>query len=260
LIKTARFWSLIDDRTATSIRRAGFVIVGKLATSEIGAMPVTEPDIHPPTRNPWNEQYTAGGSSGGSAAAVAAGLIPIAHGSDGAGSIRIPSALCYLYGFKPSRGRVLNPYGSRDPRLLYTCGPIARSVDDAAALLDVMNNGLRPEQSFATAALTPPRALRVRFTLRPPWGTTDPEHADATQRVLHLLEQAGHHVDEASQVQTDLATFLPLWQALVASAPLLRIGLQPVDALADRRSQKSAAQYGRRASRPAQSPSGRYVR
>ena len=99
-----------DDANVRPLRRAGFVILGKLSTSELGAMPVTEPDIHPPTRNPWSPTHTAGGSSGGSAAAVAAGMLPIAQGSDGAGSIRIPSSFCGLYGLKPSRGRIVNQF------------------------------------------------------------------------------------------------------------------------------------------------------
>ena len=127
-----------DDANVRPLRRAGFVILGKLSTSELGAMPVTEPDIHPPTRNPWSPTHTAGGSSGGSGAAVAAGMLPIAQGSDGAGSIRIPSSFCGLYGLKPSRGRVVNQFRFPDRRILYTSGPMARTVTDAAALLDVM--------------------------------------------------------------------------------------------------------------------------
>src|SRR5215831_5707379 len=129
----------VDCHSTASVRLGGFVIVGKTATSELGAMPVTEPDIHPPTRNPWDPERTSGGSSGGAGAAVAAGLLPIAHGSDGAGSVRIPAALNQLYGFKATRGRVANPYGLRDPDILYSCGPLARSVDDAAAMLDVLS-------------------------------------------------------------------------------------------------------------------------
>lgn len=120
-------WPPFDDYSVRALRRAGFVMIGKLATSEVGAMPVTEPDIHPPTRNPWNLEHTPGGSSGGSAAAVAAGLLPLAHGSDGGGSLRIPAALCGVFGFKPSRGRIRNAYGRDDARLLYSCGPITRT-------------------------------------------------------------------------------------------------------------------------------------
>ena len=174
-------FSPVDDRTTASLRRGGFVILGKLATSELGAMPVTETDIHPPARNPWNLQRSPGGSSGGSGAAVAAGLLPIAQGSDGAGSIRIPSAFCHLYGIKPSRGRVANAFGKKDRDILYTCGPIARSVEDAAAMLDVLA-GLdvgrphwapAPRKPYRELLTEPLRPLRIRFTTRAPMGATD---------------------------------------------------------------------------------------
>src|SRR5688572_22670318 len=123
-------WSPVDDRTTTRVRGGGFVIVGKLATSELGALPITEPAIHPPTRNPWNRDHTSGGSSGGTGAALAARLVPVAQGSDGAGSIRIPSSFCHLFGLKPSRGRLERPYGPPDAKSLSTCGPMGHSVDD----------------------------------------------------------------------------------------------------------------------------------
>ena len=120
---------LFDCPTAKSLRKAGFVFVGKTAASEFGALPVTEPDGRPPTRNPWNLDFTAGGSSGGAAAAVAAGLLPIAHGSDGGGSVRIPSSVCHLFGFKPSRWLLPNAYGKTDPNVLYTCGAFVRKIN-----------------------------------------------------------------------------------------------------------------------------------
>ena len=94
--------SPVDDELTASVRRGGCVIVGKTPPSEIGAMPVTEPDTHAPTRNPWNTAHSSGGSSGGAAAAVAARMLPIAPGSDGGGSIRGPSSFCHLFGVKPS--------------------------------------------------------------------------------------------------------------------------------------------------------------
>ena len=221
-------WGVTDDLTVRSLKRAGFVILGKLATSEAGAMPVTEPDIHPPTRNPWDPTRTPGGSSGGSAAAVAAGLLPLAHGSDGAGSIRIPASFCNLFGFKPSRGRVRNPYGHSNLHLLYTCGTLTRSVSDAAALLDAMTNGERPPASFAAGSCDRPRPLRILYSLHSPFGAADPEPAGALQRVLRLLEAHGHHVAEGPQLAGSLDEFLPLWQALIASAPLMRGKLQPI--------------------------------
>lgn len=227
-------WSPIDDKTAAAIRRAGFVILGKLATSEVGAMPVTEPDIHPPTRNPWNAQHTPGGSSGGSAAAVSGGLLPIAHGSDGAGSIRIPAAFCHLFGLKPSRGRLANQFGARDSRVLYTCGPITRTVTDAAAMLDVMldrdpRSPASPiEAPFAELTQRPPARLRIRVATRAPWGTTDPEIEAATLRVARALEDAGHHLEPAPMFEGAVAEGLPLWQWLVGSMPISLRYVQPV--------------------------------
>ena len=227
-------WSPVDDKTAAALRRGGFVFVGKLATSEVGAMPVTEPDIHPPVRNPWNLEHSAGGSSGGSAAAVSAGLLPIAHGSDGAGSVRIPAAFCHLFGLKPSRGRLANQFGLRDSRILYTCGPITRTVTDAAAMLDIMldrdprSPAPRTVTPFAELAERPPARLRIRVGTRAPWGTTDPEIEAATLRVARVLEDAGHHLEPAPQFQGALADGLPLWQWLVGSAPLPLRYVEPV--------------------------------
>jgi amidase len=220
------FWPF-DDHTAAGLRRGGFVFVGKLSTSELGAMPVTEPDTHPPTRNPWNLWHSAGGSSGGSGAALAARLLPIAQGSDGAGSIRIPSAFCHLYGIKPSRGRVPNSFGKPDRDILYTCGPIARSVADAAAMLDVMA-GLDagkphwappPPRLYRDMIAEPPRPMRIDLVTRAPFGQTDPEIAAAVERAGRLLDELGHHVSEAVLPEGSLAEFLPLWQRLVADVP-----------------------------------------
>lgn len=226
----------IDDPSVAQIRKGGFVFVGKLATSELGAMPVTEPDIHPPTRNPWDLRFTPGGSSGGSGAAVAAGLIPLAHGSDGAGSIRIPSSFCHLFGIKPSRGRVPNPF-ERGTNTLTTCGPIARTVEDAAAMLDVQagmtvgkpSSAPLPEASFLELCRRSPGRLRIRFATRSPLGETHPEIALAVQRTATLLEGLGHSVEEGSTPEGEVSGFLPIWQKLVAMAPVLRPSvLQPV--------------------------------
>lgn len=234
---TPPFFSPVDDRTTASVRRGGFVILGKLATSEVGAMPVTEPDTHPPTRNPWNPWHTPGGSSGGSGAAVAARLLPIAQGSDGAGSIRIPSAFCHLYGIKPSRGRVANAFWRPDRDILYTDGPIARSVADAAALLDVLA-GLdvgrphwapAPSTPYHASLATPPRPLTVRVATRSWLGETHPEITAAVTRAARLLEQLGHRVEEATLPEGSLEEFLPLWQHLVADIPFVRLSrAQPV--------------------------------
>jgi amidase len=222
--------SPLDDRTTAAVRRGGFVIVGKTATSEVGAMPVTEPDVHPPTRNPWKLEHTPGGSSDGAASAVAGGLLPIAQGSDGGGSIRLPSSFCHLYGLKPSRGRVPDAFGRPDRNVLYTSGPIARDVADAAALLDVLA-GLdigaphwapAPERPFRESYREAPPRVRVRFTTRASLGVTDPEVAEAVRAAARRLAEAGHDVEEGELPHTALEEFLPLWQHLVASVPLIR--------------------------------------
>ncbi len=193
-------------------------------------MPVVETDTHPPTRNPWNPRHTAGGSSGGSGAAVSAGLLPIAHGSDGGGSIRIPSALCHLYGIKPSRGRVRNAFGKPDRDILYTCGPIARSVEDAAAMLDVMA-GLdggkphwapAPRRSYRALLAEPLKPLRIRFATKNPLAETHPEIAAAVEGAARLLGELGHHVEEGALPEATLEEFLPLWQHVVADVPFVR--------------------------------------
>ena len=223
-----RFFSPFDDATTTQLRRGGFVVVGKTSTSELGSLPVTEPAIHPPTRNPWDLGVTPGGSSGGAGAAVAAQMIPIAQGSDAAGSIRIPASFCNLYGIKPSRGRVENSYGHDDGDILYSCGPIARTVDDAAAMLDVMAGitvgkphwAPPPPRPFLELARRAPRPLRVRMTTQISLTTTHPDVLAATLRVARLLEELGHHVEEAPGFEGSVEEFLPIWQYAAAEAPV----------------------------------------
>ena len=140
-----------DAAVVRRIRDAGFVIIGKTNTPEFGSIGMTESELNGDCRNPWDTSRTPGGSSGGAAAAVAAGLAPVAHGSDGGGSIRIPASCCNLFGLKPSRGRVSPaPYGSGSLGL-GTSGPIARTVRDAAALLDVMS-GYEPGDFYVAPA------------------------------------------------------------------------------------------------------------
>jgi amidase len=227
---TLPIFSPVDDTTTASLRRGGFVILGKLATSELGAMPIIETDTHAPTRNPWSPRHSAGGSSGGSGAAVAAGLLPIAQGSDGGGSIRIPAALCHLYGIKPSRGRVPNAFGKPDRDVLYTCGPIARSVEDAAAMLDVMAglDGGRPHwappppRTYRALLGEPLKPLKIRFTTKSPMVETHPEIAAAVESAARLLADLGHHVEEGQLPAMTLEEFLPLWQHVIADVPFVR--------------------------------------
>ncbi|MCM0675102.1 amidase, partial [Micromonospora phytophila] len=148
----ADFVPPVDADVVRFMRAAGLVSLGKTTTSELGCSLYSEGLVAPPARNPWDLAYTAGGSSGGAAAAVAAGLVPVAQGSDGGGSLRIPASLCGLVGYKPSRGLVsggpigFGAYG------LPTNGPIGRTVTDVAALLDVMAQPVAGEPYLAPAA------------------------------------------------------------------------------------------------------------
>src|SRR5208282_5141656 len=138
-----------DAELAVRLANSGGILLGKTTTPEFGLRPTTEGGLCPPARNPWNLEHTAGGSSGGSASAVAAGLHPIAQGSDGGGSVRIPSACCGLVGIKPSRGRITRAPQEREAWAgLSTTGPIARTVRDAALMLDAMA-GMMPGDPYA---------------------------------------------------------------------------------------------------------------
>jgi amidase len=221
-------FSPVDDVTTAAVRRAGFVILGKLSTSELGAMPITEPDIHHPTRNPWDRGHTSGGSSGGSGTAVAAGLLPIAQASDGAGSIRIPASLCGLVGHKASRNAIPNDYRRIDPIGMIAIGPLGRSVDDVAAMLDVFA-GRRGEGSFFSAAQRVPTGLNVRFTTTSPLGSCTPQIAATVLDVMKRLEGQGHHVEEGPPPEGNVDEVLPIWQRQIARIPLVRdASLQPV--------------------------------
>lgn len=129
----------VDDAVVAMVAASGAVSLGKTTTPEFGLPCYTEPDVAPPSRTPWDLSRSAGGSSGGAGAAVAAGIVPLAQGSDGGGSIRIPASVCGLVGLKPSRGRVSNGPVAGDVTGLGTSGPLARTVRDAAALLDALS-------------------------------------------------------------------------------------------------------------------------
>jgi amidase len=195
-----------DSAAIARMRRAGLVIVGRTNTSEFGLAPTTEPAFGGATLNPWRKGLSPGGSSGGSAAVVAARGLPMAHATDGGGSIRIPAALCGLFGLKPSRGRVsLAPIGET----LAGAGAqhcVSISVRDSAALLDVIA-GSEPGDpyvapaagSFLAATQRAPGRLRVAFMRKPVGGDPlDPVLVDAVERTAKLLESLGHHVVEAA--------------------------------------------------------------
>jgi amidase len=195
-----------DSAAVARMRRAGLVIVGRSNTSEFGLAPTTEPAFGGATVSPWREDLSPGGSSGGSAAVVAARGLPMAHATDGGGSIRIPASLCGLFGLKPSRGRVsLAPIGET----LAGAGAqhcVSISVRDSAALLDAIAGGepgdpyrAPPAGSFLAAVQRPPGKLRVAFMRKPVGGAPiDPVLVAAVERTARLLEELGHHVEEAA--------------------------------------------------------------
>jgi amidase len=193
-----------DAFVVRRLREAGFVIVGKTNLPEFGILPVTEPRRFGPTRNPWDTDRTPGGSSGGTAAAVAAGMVPLGHGSDGGGSIRIPAACCGLVGLKPSRGRI-----SRGPEqgddFLVQDGVLTHTVGETAALLDVLAGyepgdatwAPPPPQPFATAAGREPGRLRIGVTTTAAIDAPlDPLCERAVRDAAELLGSLGHAVEE----------------------------------------------------------------
>jgi amidase len=221
------------------LRDAGFVVVGTTNMPEFGILPTTEPRHTGATRNPWDLERTPGGSSGGSAAAVAAGMLPVAHGNDGGGSLRIPGACCGLVALKPSRGRV-----SRGPDLgdsfLASDGVLTRTVTETAQVLDVLAGyevgdatwAPRPIEPYASAVRRDPGRLRVAMTASNAIGAdVDPECMRGMRAAGELLASLGHEVEEAS----------PAWPGgdalglfLKAFGPAVSLGISYGELLAGR--------------------------
>ncbi|MFC9056612.1 amidase [Streptomyces sp. NPDC057074] len=197
-----------DSFLMRRFRRAGLVTFGRTATPELAYSITTEPVLYGPTRNPWDPERGAGGSSGGAGAAVAAGVVPLAHATDAAGSLRIPAACNGLFGLKPTRGRVsLGPDADETFNGLAVQGGVSRTVRDSAALLDRI---LGPEPGDPYAARQPSRPYLEEVTRAPgvlrigvltqAWGgrRTAPQVTDALTRTVRLLESLGHKVEEAT--------------------------------------------------------------
>lgn len=194
-----------DSEPTRRIKAAGMLLVGKSNAPENGWSISTEPKLYGVTKNPWKEGVTAGGSSGGTASAVASRMVPIAEASDGAGSIRVPASCCGIVGLKPSRGRIsLAPAGDfwYGGAYFFAC---TRTVRDTAAYLDAMAGYLpgepytppAPEKSWLELAQRAPKKLRVGFTVKPPNGTAiDPEVKAAVLATVKTLEGLGHSVEE----------------------------------------------------------------
>jgi len=213
-------WSPFDGVAASRARRAGMVILGKTATSELGILPVTETRLHGPTRNPWDLDRSCGGSSGGSGAAVAARMVPIAQGSDGAGSVRIPAALNGIFGYKASRDYLVDAYGSQDVYDLAVIGPLARSIEDLAALADLWRADTSGP-SLSDGLDDPPRGARVIALRDSPLGPVPDAFVDGVDRIARALRGQGHEVTEGQTAQGSLDEFVPIYQREFAKVPPL---------------------------------------
>ncbi len=209
-----------SELVVDALVRAGFVLCGRTNTPEFGVITVAENSRYGITRNPWDTERSPGGSSGGAAAAVAAGMFPIAHANDGGGSIRIPASYCGLVGLKPSRGRV--------PRLAQSWlgavveGVVSRTVADSAVALDAIAgpdplawyNAPAPPRPFAEETSTPPGTLRIGLMAEAPLGIpTDPACSEAARSTAAALEELGHSVEEV-QVPTISEEMVPPFIAL----------------------------------------------
>jgi len=215
-----------DSAAVARMRRAGLVIVGRTNTSEFSLAPTTEPAFGGATINPWRNDLSPGGSSGGSAAIVAARGLPMGHATDGGGSIRIPAGLCGLFGLKPSRGRIsLAPIGET----LAGAGAqhcVSLSVRDSAALLDATAGSEpgdpyaapSPSGSFLDATKRAPGKLRIAFVRKPVGGEAlDPVLVRAIERTAKLLEELGHQVEEASPQYDAAALDAAFWRIMAAN-------------------------------------------
>ncbi len=206
-LREAGWKAPLDSYLTAKLRAAGFIILGKTNTPELGLQPTTEPVAYGATRNPWDLDRSPGGSSGGAAAAVAVGMVPAAHATDGGGSIRIPASHCGLVGLKPTRGRVsLGPDVGERWAGCAVENSVTRTVRDAAAWLDVLAGPMPgdpysapvPTRPFAAEVGADPGRLRIGFTKRAPVGLE--VHRDcqaAVEEAARLLESLGHVVEES---------------------------------------------------------------
>ena len=228
--KEAGYVADSDTTLVSRYKAAGLISLGRTNSPELGSVPVTEPEAWGPTRNPWNLDHTPGGSSGGAAAAVAAGLVPIAHASDGGGSIRIPAACCGLVGLKPSQGRIsMGPL--RDESNLGVEHCVSRTVRDSARLLDATHGPGIGDSVIAAAPLRPyieelgvdPGQLKIGLLDHSPRGfATDKECVLGVHKAAKLLESLGHVVEESwPEILGDNAagkTFAGLWSTNMGMA------------------------------------------
>lgn len=219
-----------DSTLVARWKAGGLVPFGRTNTPEFGAKGITEPDAWGPSRNPWNTQHTPGGSSGGSAAMVAAGVVPLAGANDGGGSIRIPAACCGLFGLKPGRGRT--PWGPAFTEAMHGIAVnhvVTRSVRDSALVLDLSHGReagslfdiAPPPRSYLSETQQDPGKLRIAFSTTSPLGTpVSPEAVAAVEHTVTLLRSLGHEVEEgmpAIDMRQMCLDWLYIWFAQCAA-------------------------------------------
>lgn len=222
-----------ESELVSRCRRAGLIVLGKTNSSEFGLMPVTEPHLFGPTLNPWNHERSPGGSSGGSAAAVASGMLPMAHATDGGGSIRIPASCCGLFGLKPTRARITaGPEGGEGLAGLAAQHAVSWSVRDSAALLDATAGPMPgdpyfaapPRRSYLEEAARDPERLRIAFASTAPNGAAvDPDCVDAARAAAKRCEELGHIVEEASP-EFDIAAVEQSFNVIFQANTMANIG------------------------------------
>ena len=219
-----------DSELVSRYKKAGLIVIGKTNLPEFGILPTTEPEFFGPTRNPWNTDYSSGGSSGGSAAAVASRMVPMAHGSDGGGSIRIPASCCGIFGLKPTRARItMAPDVGDLVSGLISEHALTISVRDSAALFDATAGSLLGdpywappiERPFVQEVDTEPKRLRIAFTAELPGGVpVHPDCISAAKDAAKLCAELGHTVEEAFPgIDGDAVSraFSVMWCASIAS-------------------------------------------
>jgi amidase len=231
-LKRAQPVSPADTTLVSRFRAAGLVTLGRTNSPELGSVPVTEPVAYGPTRNPWNTERVPGGSSGGAAAAVAAGMVPIAHASDGGGSIRIPASCCGLIGLKPSQGRItLGPQRTESGLSVELC--VSRSVRDTARLLDAVRGpgvgdtviAPPPRRPYTDELGADPGRLRIGLLdVHPRGGPLHDDCVVAVRAAAALLESLGHHVELGFPATLSDGSFTARFMAIWATQ--MAIGLE----------------------------------
>ena len=225
-----------DSEHVKRLKRAGLVIFGRTNTCELGLSLTCEPQLHGPTRNPWDLTRISGGSSGGAAAAVAARMLPIAHASDGFGSIRAPAACCGLVGLKPTRNRnTFAPFAGEGLGGVSTEHAVTLSIRDTAALLDATRgagpgdpySAAPPDRPYLAEIAAPPRRLRIAWTTRTPNGVAvDPECLRTLEDTVRLCVDLGHDVDECDPV-VDGAAIVPTFLTFAAANTVVNLAGHP---------------------------------